>query len=125
MTTALRLVQNDTPTINLVLFDKLTGAVVDVQSANVFFNFRKVGTNQVLVALLGVLLPGKVMPDGSINLTAPYNIPGRGGRVQITFADGDLNVPGGNYEAEVKAVFGGGSIATAFDPLNFLVRASF
>lgn len=125
MAAALRLVQSDTPTINLALFDRASGDVVDVSTANVFLNVRKTGTNLVLFALLGTLLPGKLLPDGSIDLTAPFNIPGKGGRVAMAFADGNLDVAAGHYEAEVKIVFTGGSINTAFDPLPLLVRASF
>lgn len=123
MTAVIRLVQGDTPTINLVLSDRLSGAPVDISSANVFLNFRKVGTTQVLAAVACTRLTGKLMPDGSISTAAPYNAAGKGGRAAATLSA--LNFPAGNYEASVSAVFASGLTVTAFDPINFLIRASF
>lgn len=119
MASTLRLVQNDTPTINLWLYDKLTGQQIDVSAAVTTFYFST-PDDVVLNTIVATKLAGTLNDDGSVNPNA-YTTPGTGGRVAVVCPAGMLaNV--GTYKAEIKVVFPGGSVSTAFDTIPIQVR---
>jgi len=126
MSDKILLVQGDTkPLIVISLTDTATGDPIDISAATVLLKFRAVGTTTILATSIAIKLAGIVLDDGTINSTAPYNVPGKGGRAQFPWAVGDLNQPAGNYEGEIVVDYSDGTIQTVYDVLKFQIRQEF
>ncbi len=119
----IRLVRGDNlPQIVVALRDDKTGTPIDVTGATPRLKFRFAGSATLSATLLGTLLPGRELDDSSIDYTAPYDIPGRGGRTMFQWGSADLNGPPGRYEGEVEVTFPGGAVQTVYEKLYFTVR---
>lgn len=105
----IQLVQGDTlPYINLTLYSTLTNQPIDISPTDVQVHvyFKKVGTSKVL----STILCEKIEPTL--------------GKVRFCFANGELNVTPGSYEAEIEVDYVG-QIQTIFDTLKFSIRSQF
>lgn len=123
----IRLVRNDTrPQLLLSLTDATDGSPIDLSPAGtvVRLKFRRVGSAVLAANLVAVLLPGLVLEDGSVDLTPPYDTPGRGGRCLIQWTAEAL-AEAGDFEGEIEITFNDGTVQTVYDLLKFKVRDDF
>lgn len=120
------LVQGDTkPQIKCVVSDETSGQLIDLSGSTVVLKYRAAGAAEVLATLPGLLLPGVEEADGTINLNAPYNIDGAGGRVVFVPTLAATEQQPGAYEGEIEITFADGSIQTVYKLLKFTLRAQF
>lgn len=126
MAEKIKLVQGDSrPQIKATLTDDTTGAAIDLSGSTVRLRMRAVGSTTVLATVLGTLVAGLENADGTITATAPYDVPGVGGRVVFIWGPTDLNIDAGDYEGEIEVTFQDGSKQTVYDLLKFKVREDF
>lgn len=126
MAEKIKLVQGDTkPALVVSLTDENSGGAIGLNGSTVRLYFRAVGSTTILATLVGTLLAGIVLEDGTINSNSPYNTPGVGGRVQFLWGTNDLTQPAGDYEGEIEITFSDGSKQTVYDLLKFKLREDF
>lgn len=126
MAEKIKLVQGDTrPALVVSLTDQNSGAPLGINGATCRLYFRALGDTTVLVALVGVTIPGIVLADGTLNFNAPYNLSGSGGRVQFNWGSTDLDQEAGDYEGEIEVTFPDGTVQTVYDKLKFKLREQF
>lgn len=121
----LKVVQDDTPDIQLDLTDEF-GAPVDVSDAGVTVSLKVRPSGGALKATVACTKQtGLRLTDGSITTAAPYNVAGVGGRVVASCPANVFDAPGA-YEAEVEITSNGGAtIRTVYSILRISVRADF
>lgn len=133
MSTKHKLVKDDTgPPIVVALTDENTpttnnprGLPIDLTGATAVMFFRAVGSTTLKDTLTGTLLTGRLKADGiSIDLAAPYNVAGAGGRVSFAMSATTLNTAG-EYEGEIQITFPGAIIQTVYKKEKFTIRADF
>lgn len=126
MTERIRLVRGDTlPQIVFSLKDEQSAVPINMVGATPRLKFRMVGSSTLAATLVGSVLPGLELEDGSISYTDPYNVPGRGGRCMFQWGSSDLSGPPGRYEGEIEITFPGGAVQTVYDRVKFSVREQF
>lgn len=126
MAEKIKLVQGDTkPYIVVSLTDESTGDPIDVSSGVTALKFRATGSDTILFSVPGIKIAGKLNADGTVTSTGTYATPGKGGRVQFAWRDGDLNQSAGDYEGEIEITYSDGSIQTVYDLLKFKIRGDF
>ena len=126
MSTKIRLVQGDTkPAIIVSLTDEVSSAPIGLNTATVRMFFRALGETTILTTLTGTLLAGRVIEDGTIDSSSPYDIAGSGGRVQFSWGSTDLVQPAGDYEGEIEITYADGAKQTVYDLLKFKLREDF
>lgn len=125
MADRLKLVQGDTRPPLIVTISDVDGPI-DLSDGGITlrFKFRAEGDTVLLATFVGSKLPGLVQDDSTISTTAPYDIPGKGGRCEFdwVFAPAALEGPAGNYEGEIEITFQDGSVQTVYDLLKFKMR---
>lgn len=120
----IKLVQDDTkPSVYVSLKDPETLEVLDCSGATALLHFRPVG-GTLKASVPGVLLTGYVEDDGTVTVTAPYDVAGAGGRVRFDWRAGDLDTAG-HFEGEVEITFADATQQTAFGTLRFYIRPQF
>ncbi|CAB5220384.1 hypothetical protein UFOVP236_43 [uncultured Caudovirales phage] len=126
MAEKIKLVHGDTkPALVVSLTDQSTGDPIDVATATVRMKFRAAGGDTVLSTLTASKIAGRVLTDGTVNSAAPYDVPGKGGRVQFGWGIGDLNQDAGDYEGEIEITYSDSSVQTVYDVLKFKLRKDF
>lgn len=126
MAEKIKLVQGDTrPQLVLALNDDTTGDPIDVSTATVKLRFRALGSTSILALLTASNIAGRQLEDGSVDSTAPFNVPGKGGRCVINWSADALNQPPGDYEGEIEITFADATIQTVYDTLKFKLRSQF
>lgn len=126
MAEKIKLVQGDTkPALVISLTDESTGSAIDVSGATTRLKFRAAGSSTVLSTLTATKIAGFVTADGTIDSTAPYDVPGKGGRIQFNWTAGSLDVDPGDYEGEIEISYPDSTIQTVYDVLKFKVREDF
>lgn len=126
MAEKIKLVQGDTrPALVVSLTDENSGAPLGLDGSTCRLYFRRLGETEILATLTGLTIPGRVLPDGNLDFTAPYNLSGSGGRVQFNWAAGDLDQPAGEYEGEIEVTFADSTKQTVYDKLKFKIREDF
>jgi len=126
MSTKIRLVQGDTkPALVVSLTDENSSDPIGINGATVRMYFRALGDTTILATLTGTLLAGKVLEDGTINSSSPFDTPGAGGRVQFNWGANDLTQPAGDYEGEIEITYADGNKQTVYDLLKFKLREDF
>lgn len=126
MNERMKLVRGDAPGVLVSLTDEATGDPINIVGATPRLKFREEGTDTVLVTIEGGLLTGRELEDGTIDLAAPYDTAGSGGRCLFNFPVGSLNgLEPGNYEGEVELTLAGGATSTAYEILKFKIRGDF
>lgn len=126
MAEKIKLVQGDTkPALIVSLTDESTGAPIDVSGATTRLKFRAAGGTTILSTLTATKLGGRVLTDGTVDATPPYDIPGKGGRVQFNWTPGSLDVDPGDYEGEIEITYDDSTVQTVYDVLKFKVREDF
>jgi hypothetical protein len=108
MAEKIRLVQGDTyPQVKVTLTEENSGQAIDLTGATVTLHFRAVGGTTALFSRNGY-----VNPETAIN-----------GEAIFQWQAGDLNVPAGDYEGEIEAVWSTiGARQTVYELLKFKVR---
>ena len=125
MARQIKLVRGDTrPQPKVVIRNEDTRAEVSVVGAVATMFFRSLGDRVLRSTIVGTLLAGRELPDGTVDLAAPFNVPGAGGRVVFVWPVGALSVEAGDYEGEIKVAFADGTTQTVFDTLKFKLRDS-
>lgn len=105
----IKIVQNDNlPEVTLTLTDRNTGNPIDLSAATttVVVKFRAFNSTTVLSTL------------------TCSKVDAANGVVRFGFPGTTLDVPAGQYQGEIEISFNG-QILTAFDLLNFTLRADF
>lgn len=126
MAEKIKLVRGDTrPQILVALKDDSTGEAMDISNAVARLKFRAIGSTTILATLVSTLLPGKELDDGTVVSSAPYNVPGFGGRCVFAWAPGDLEQAPGDYEGEIEITFADDTVQTVFETLKFKLRDQF
>jgi len=126
MSEKIKLVQGDTrPQLVLSLTDDTTGDPIDVSTATVRMRFRALGSTTVLSTMTASKIAGRVLEDGTIDLTSPYDTPGVGGRCVISWSAGALSLDPGDYEGEIEITFADTTVQTVYDTLKFKLRGQF
>jgi len=107
---AIRLVQGDNfPEVTLTLTNRQTGDVLDLSAATT-----------VVVVKLRAATGTTIL--STLTCTKPNG--GSDGVVKFYFPANTLNIPAGNYQGEIEISYNG-QYLTAFDLLQFVVRAQF
>lgn len=105
----IKIVQNDNlPEVTLTLTDRQTGDPIDLSAATT-----------TVVVKLRALAGTTVLSTLPCSKVDPVN-----GVVRFGFPGTTLDVPAGQYQGEIEMNFNG-QILTAFDLLNFTLRADF
>lgn len=133
MASKIQLVKDDTgPPIVCSVTDKTSvstsnpfGLPVDMTAATVVMFFRAVKSTTIKSTLVGTLLTGRVKADGiNIDVAAPYNVAGSGGRVSFAMGATTLDTAG-EFEGEIQITYANGTIQTVYKNTRFTVRADF
>ena len=125
MADKIKLVQGDTrPTLVVSLTDQNTGLPISISGSTPVLKFRASGSTTVKATLTGILLPGIVLSDGTVNTNAPYNVAGSGGRCAFGWTSTALDTSG-SFEGEIQVTFSDSTIQSVFDLLKFTVREEF
>lgn len=126
MASTIKLVKDDTgPPIIASITDKNTGLVIDLTGATVVMFFRQVGETTIKDTLTGTLLTGRLKADGiNIDLAAPYDVAGAGGRVSFALNATTLDTSG-NFEGEIQITYADTTVQTVYEKYKFTVRADF
>ena len=126
MAEKIKLVQGDTrPQLVLSLTDETTGSPIDVSAAAVRLKFRAAGESTLIATLTATPVPGRVLEDGSIDFTDPFNVSGRGGRCVVNWSQQALANPAGDYEGEIEITFSDNTVQTVYGILKFKLRGEF
>lgn len=122
----IELVRNDTrPKVTIALKDvNSSGDPVNLVGATVRMFFRAKGSSTLKATLVGTLLTGRLLDDGTIDYTDPYDVAGYGGRCEFTWGATDLDTEG-NYEAEFQVTFADSGKGTTYKKQSFKIRADF
>jgi hypothetical protein len=105
----IKIVQNDNlPEVTLTLTDRQTGNPIDLSAATttIVVKFRAFGSTTILATL------------------TCSKVDAANGVIRFGFPGTTLDVPAGQYQGEIEMSFNG-QILTAFDLLNFTLRADF
>ena len=126
MADQVNLVQNDTlPSIFIVLDAGAEDEVIDLTGVIARMYFVPVGETTLKATIVGTPVIGKLTTadDGTETLdeTAPYDVPGAGGRIRFDWSAGDLS-DSGYFDGEVEVTFADTSKLTAFNKIRFYVR---
>lgn len=126
MAEKIKLVRGDTrPQLKVALKDETDGTPVDLTGATVKLYFRLSGSSTLQATVVGALLTGLELEDGTVTSAPPYNVEGAGGRVLFPWAVGDLDCEPGDYEGEIEVTFPDASKQTVYDALRFKLRGDF
>jgi hypothetical protein len=108
MAEKIKLVQGDTyPQVKVTLTEETSGQAIDLTGATVTLHFRAVGSTTALFSRNGYVNPGTAT----------------NGKAIFQWQAGDLNVPAGDYEGEIEAVWSNiGARQTVYELLKFKVR---
>lgn len=123
-TKKIALVQGDTrPQLVMSLTDENTGTPINLSDAGtiVRLKLREVDSTVIKATLVCQKLSGMLLPDGSVNLAAPYDTPGSGGRVFMDWTEQALDTAG-EFEGELETTFGDGTIQSVYKFIKFKVR---
>lgn len=111
--------------------DRQTGQPIDFSAPGdvVRFKFRPVGSKTLKSVVVCQKLPGIEVVDPytgqtKVDESAPYDVPGRGGRFAVEWAEDDLDTPG-YYEGEAEITFASGAQRTEYRLYRFQVREQF
>lgn len=115
MTRRIELTQGDLrPLHRLSLTDRL-GQPIDVSGVQdvVRLKIRAINATAVKETIVCNKLPGRLLEDGvTIETSAPYDLPGRGGRIEIPWTALATDTVG-EFEGEIEITFGDGRPQTA------------
>ena len=125
-TLRLSLVSNDTPSIILTVNDLSTGLPVDISDGGTTatLKIRLLGEVDNKDEIVCTKLPGRLLANGTVDASAPYDTDGSGGRC-VAICDATVFDAAGDYEAELELSFGGTTIVTPYQLLRITVRADF
>jgi hypothetical protein len=133
MTTKFKLVQFDTlPHIQLALYDEKTGKPIDLSAAGttVRMYFRRFGQKTLKQTLVLAKLPGVVTRVDErtncavVQLGAPYEANGSGGRCSVQWTQRSLDTEGA-FQGEIEVSYADGSRLTIPETLRFDVRKQY
>jgi hypothetical protein len=122
--TRLRFVSNDTRPRSIFTIRDKDGDALDVSSATVRLKMRPMGQTALKANVICSKLSGLTADDGTIDHSAPYDVPGVGGRIRVDWGQEDLDTPG-RFEAEIEITFSDGSIQTIYDRIPIEIRKDF
>lgn len=124
MATVINHVQNDLrPKKALTLLDE-NDQPVDLAAlapSTVRMHMRGSGGGDFKATVPCTLLSGLVNEDGSVNNTAPYDVAGKGGRIQVEWTAGSVDTAG-QFDGEVELVFGDGTTQTTYKTITINIR---
>jgi hypothetical protein len=125
--TKIKLVQGDTrPQLRFSVTDPNTALPIDFSNGAtvVRFKFRAAGETTTKESIVCSKMVGRVLEDGTIDTTPPYNVAGAGGRVAMNWSPTSLDTTG-DFEGELEVTFDDGTVQTVFDLVKFTVREQF
>jgi hypothetical protein len=122
----LKIVKDDTPSIVINLRDNFDNPVdVSAVSTDVNFKVRLAGSTSVKATVVCTKAIGLEDVDGTIDVSAPYNVAGAGGKVVAMCPNTVFDVAG-SYESEIEVSYNSGtSIKTVYKTVRIIVREDF
>jgi len=102
--------ENDVPV------DLTIGGVSSIQ-----MHMREKGSDELKATVQCTMLSGVVQADGTVSYSPPYDVAGRGGRIQIEWTLLSVDTAG-VFEGEFELVFGDGSTQTTFKTTTINIR---
>jgi hypothetical protein len=108
------LTEGDTRPLSVLALDDALGRPLDISGTSdvVRFKLRALNATAIKATIVCNKLVGRLTDDGeTIETTAPYDTPGRGGRVEIPWTV-EATSAAGEYEGEVEITFGDGRVQT-------------
>lgn len=125
----IRLIKGDTgPAVRLSITDPdAADAPIDFSPAGttVQLEIRLPGSGGEEGTLISTIncskLTGRVLEDGTIDVTVPYNVSGAGGRVQVDAWPAEVTAEARSLFGWVKQTFENGLIETLKRPLSIVV----
>jgi hypothetical protein len=126
MSATIPFVQGDTrPPLQIFMSTK-KGDPVDVSDAQtiVLLKVRAQGSSVIKDTVTGTKVAGLLLPDGTIETTGAYAVPGAGGGVEFRWNPTTLDTPG-SFEGEVEITFNDGTVQTVYAVTRFKVRPQF
>jgi hypothetical protein len=120
----IKLVRNDTRPRTFSLLDG-NGNSLDVSGSTVLLKLRTTGSTTVKANNPCTLLIGRLLEDGAtIDVTAPYNVAGYGGRVRVDWTPTALDTAG-EFEGEFEVTYNDGSVETVYELVKVTIRRDF
>lgn len=122
----IKLVQGDTKPPLIISLKDEAGDPIDVSNIAdvVRMKFRQSGQSTVIETFTASKLQGYEKINGALTYDTPYNIAGRGGRIQVNWSDTSLD-NAGEFEGEIEITFADGKIQTVYETLKFKIREQF
>ena len=102
--------ENDVPV------DLTIGGVSSIQ-----MHMREKGSDELKATVPCTMLSGVVQADGTVSYAPPYDVAGRGGRIQIEWTAGSVDTAG-VFEGEFELVHGDGATQTTFKTTTINIR---
>lgn len=84
-------------------------------------HMREKGDDVLKATVPCTMLSGVVQADGTVSYTAPYDVGGKGGRVQIEWTAAAVDTAG-TFEGEFELVYADGSTQTTFKTTTITIR---
>ena len=123
-TTVINHVQNDLRPKRVVTIRDANDEPMDLTVGGVSFvrmHMKERGGDTLKATVPCTMLSGVLQDDGTVNYNAPYNIAGKGGRVQIDWVPLAVDTPG-QFEGEFELVYGDGSTQTTYQTTAINIR---
>ena len=117
-------VQNDLRPKRVVTLVDENDVPVDLTVGGVSYvqmHMREKGDDVLKATVPCSMLSGIVQPDGTVSYAPPYDVGGKGGRVQIEWI-ADAVDTAGTFEGEFELVFGDGSTQTTYKTTTITIR---
>lgn len=114
MSRRITLTQGDTRPLSVISMQDVLGNPLDVSNASdvVRLKLREIGSTTVKDTIVCNKLPGFLSDDGvTVDSTAPYDTPGKGGRIEVPWTSLATDTAG-EFEGEVEITFGDGRVQT-------------
>ena len=117
-------VQNDLRPKRVVILTDENDNPVDLTVGGISYvqmHMREKGDDVLKATVPCTMLSGIVQPDGTVNYAAPYDVGGKGGRVQIEWTSGAVDTAG-TFEGEFELVYADGSTQTTYKTTTITIR---
>jgi hypothetical protein len=102
--------ENDVPV------DLTVGGISSIQ-----MHMREKGDDVLKATVPCTMLSGIVQADGTVSYAAPYDVGGKGGRIQIEWTAESVDTAG-TFEGEFELVYGDGTTQTTYKTTTITIR---
>lgn len=85
-------------------------------------HMRESGSDVLHATVPCTMLTGLQNADGTVNSNAPYNVAGKGGRIQVEWTTASV-ATAGKFEGEIELVYGDGTTQTTYGLIPITIRS--